>query len=172
MVSDLLPWRFGVYSLFDCVKGTYLDVRLAPAYDGGSDVSDEMLYMHAEDSDWPYQLSHNPPAWSQTLRDHHEHVWGPGGITETPAPPGMHASLSHGLLEWHAFFQLLDEEHYHRNGVIASLKMLYEHFHEDLEDDLSKIMANGNIVPKPANPQWRRNAISLWGRIELTPEMA
>jgi hypothetical protein len=48
----------GIYSLYDCVKAGYIDVRLSIWYKGESDLGYEMVYIHAEELDWPYRLSH------------------------------------------------------------------------------------------------------------------
>jgi hypothetical protein len=111
LMSDLLPWRFGLYTLYDCIKGTYMDVHLFPAYESGGSVSYDLVLKHAEDTDWPYKLSHNPPAWDPALSAHHQLIWGPGKVTQSDVPAGFHESLLCILDAWWVFYEDLEEIH-------------------------------------------------------------
>ena len=120
-----------------------------------------MVYIHADESDWPYLLSHNALASDCSLSDHLEDVWGPGGITQSNAPLGMHTSLHRVLEMWHLFFQVLTDLCLGEN---MPFELLHEQFLEAIKDNLSMVRLHGNIVPKPANPQWQNNAFTLWAQ--------
>jgi hypothetical protein len=161
--SDLLPWRFDIYSLYDCISYAYLDIRIFSSYEPGGEGGYEVACTHVEESSWPYVLSHNTPAHDPALREHHEYEWGtPAQITESNPPVGMHGSLSRILVAWRDFFQLLDKMHWLCSGSNRLSAMPYQLFGLDISDDLSKVMTAGSIVAKPGNPQWVREAIALW----------
>jgi hypothetical protein len=151
----------GVYSLYDCIKAGYIYVCLSIWYKGESDLSYKMVYIHAEESDWPYRLSHNAPARDRSLCNHHKDVWGPSTITQSNLPVAMHASLSRVLEEWHLFFQVLPDL---PTGGNMPLKLLYEQFQEAIEDNLCMVRTHRDLAPKPGNPQWRNHAIMLWAQ--------
>jgi hypothetical protein len=160
-MSDLLPWQFGLYSLYDCVKGTYIDVHLFQAYESGGGVGYDLVLKHAEDTDWPYTLSHNLPAWDPMLSSHHKLVWGPGKVTQSDVPAGIHESLFRILEAWQAFYLDLQEAHVLAGGV-WQMELLHELFRDEMVDDLSKAKMGENISPKPDHQQWRTDAITLW----------
>lgn len=160
-MSDLLPWCMGIYTLYDCINAGYINILVSIRNKGDSIVGYKMVYIHTDESDWPYLLSHNAPASNRSLSDHLEDVWGPGGITQSNAPLGMHASLHRVLEMWHLFFQVLMDL---RLGENMPFELVHEQFLEAIKDDLSMVRLHGNVVPKPANPQWQNNAFTLWAQ--------
>jgi hypothetical protein len=88
-----------------------MDVHLFPAYESGGGVGYNLVLKHAEDTDWPYELSHNPPAWDPALSAHHQLIWGPGKVTQSDVPAGFHESLLRILDAWWVFYEDLQEIH-------------------------------------------------------------
>jgi hypothetical protein len=68
----------GVYTLYDCINARYINILVSIGNKGKSIVGYEMVYIHADESDWLYLLSHNAPASDRSLSDHLKDVWGPG----------------------------------------------------------------------------------------------
>ena len=169
LMSDLLLWRFGLYTLYDCIKGTYMDVHLFPAYESGGCVGYDLVLKHAEDTDWPYELSHNPPAWDPTLSAHHKLIWGPDKVTQSDVPAGFHESLLRILDAWQVFYEDLQQKQILSGGEWC-MELIHELFRSELAEDVSKVKTTRNICPKPDNQQWRTNAITLWERANVAAE--
>ena len=168
-LSDLLPWGISIYSLYDCIACEYLDILISSSYVPGGEGGYEVACMHAEEFGWPYVLSHNAPAQDPALCEHHEHEWGtPGQITESNLPAGMHTSLSHILVAWHGFFQVLYKTHPLCSGGSKLSARPYEMFGLDISDDLSKFMMTGGIVAKPGMME----AFTLWNQWNSMAELA